>query len=93
MITVQTQTDIYTLEELTETAREKAILQHMDFLYSVADEDTPREISEEYTADSIEANEYFYYASGEMAQVVTYCGEHPRAGEQVLTQDGKEYTL
>ena len=43
--------------------------------------------------ESIEINEYIYFADGEMCHSVTYCGTHPRAGQTDITVHGEKITL
>lgn len=93
--------NIYQLSELSEKAKERAILDHLIFLDSIPEEceENGEMISQyiEHTTedaiDSIQANEYHYYHNGQLANCVTYCGKHPKAGITELTLNGEIYTL
>lgn len=94
--------EVFKLNELQEHARQRAIYEHENFLVSegqeIENEDGELETvaynpEEEQVIESIEANEYFFYSTGELADVVSYCGAHERAGETILKHDGKEYDI
>lgn len=108
--------NLYSFEELSEKAQNRAIREHRDFLLSVmqpedfisgdSEYDTPEQLSEQYdneynyvlsndapVVESIEANEYLFYADGAIANCTTYCGNHPLSGMTVLRVFGKEYRI
>lgn len=108
--------NLYQFSELSETAKQKAIQRHRDFLLSVMQQtdfisgdeeyDTPEQLQKcyeseyEYTdsndepiIESIEANDYLFFADGELTSCVTYCGKHPKAGITELTIGGDIYLL
>lgn len=98
---IQVTINLYSLNELSDKAKEKAINEHGDFLESVGFdyEDENGEMKMDYTrpteeeiADSIEANEYIFYANGDMANICQFVGAHPRAGEFEFTLNGETYT-
>jgi hypothetical protein len=51
------------------------------------------EHEEEQIIDSIEANDYLFFNSGEFAQTCTFTGKHPRAGETEFIFMDKSYLL
>lgn len=71
-----------------------------DFLQSIS-EDYRIILSNEYdyltseTAiiETIEANEYYFYSDGKLANCVTYTGKHEKAGTTELTFKNQIYTL
>ena len=83
--------NLYQFSELSEEAKQKAIFEHENFLLSIGIEqedeegetaiEYPEEITDSEVIESIEANEYYFFASGELADVVQYCGEHPESGK------------
>lgn len=93
---------IYSFSELNEAAKQKAIYEHIDFLDSVPEdyENEAGEMESEYVdhteaeaIESIEANDYFFYADGDLAHCVTYCGNHPEAGKTELKFHGEIYSI
>lgn len=50
------------------------------------------EENDEPCIESIETNDYLFYFNGEIAEAVTYCGNHPRTGETDITIHGETYT-
>ena len=77
---------LYSLDELSEKAKTKAISEHYDFMCSVGDYDESNDyIANEVIAENIRANDYLYYADGGLASCVTYCGKHEKAGTTQLT--------
>lgn len=94
--------NLYSFAELSEQAKERAISEHGIFLDSLPleyeDESGKfkveyHEHSEEEIIDSINANEYIFFADGEIASCVTYTGGHPKAGKTELKFAGEIYTL
>lgn len=49
--------------------------------------------SEEAIKETIEANEYFFFADGELANCTTYTGQHEKAGTTELNFHGEIYEL
>lgn len=94
------QINLYQFSELSEKAQQKAIYQHADFLLSegleVENEEGqieityPHEIEDNDVIESIEANEYYFFASGDLATVVKYCGDHPESGKIEFTFHGEK---
>ena len=85
--------NLYELNELTEKARQRAIDDHFNFLCSIGQEvegddgqmyTDYSEPDEQDVIESIEINEYLFYADGDMANCTTYTGEHPKAGTTEL---------
>lgn len=98
----QTNINLYEFAELSQKAQGKAISEHIDFMDSLPEESENEdgtmiseyiEHSEEDAIDSIEANEYLFYADGTLANCVTYCGAHPLAGITELKFHGEVYRL
>lgn len=93
--------NLYSFNELSEKSKEKAVTEHLDFLDSMPEEFEEEEgIIKKYiehstqeAVDSIETNEYLFYADGELAHVVQYTGKHPKAGTIELNFHGQIITL
>lgn len=92
---------LYSLDELSEDARQTAIEEHRRFLLDIMrpedfisgdpEYDTPEQLQEAYESEfdyysysddpiveSIEANEYLFFESGELAHAVEYTGGSKR---------------
>lgn len=96
------QINLYSFSELSETAKQKAVFEHQDFLNSVPIEcenengemvNEWHEHSEAETIESIEINEYYFFSDGNLANITNYFGKHPKAGQSILKFAGQEYTL
>ena len=94
--------NLYSFNELGEQSKQTAIFEHGNFLESVGQdyEDDNGEFQMDYTRpdddeikENILANEYVYFESGELAQCVTYCGNHPKSGITELTFHGRIYEI
>jgi myosin-crossreactive antigen len=94
--------NLYKFEELSEEAKEKAIIEHQDFLDSqpIECENEAGELvdewhshSEDETIESIEANEYIFFEDGSLTNCVTYTGKHPKAGKTEMTFKGRIYEI
>ena len=90
--------NIYSFNELSEKAKETAILEHGQFLDSqpidYEEEDGELKIeyiehSENEIIESIEMNEYLFFNNGELVESVTYCGNHPKKGITEITVFGQ----
>ena len=80
--------NLYEIHELSPKAKERAISDHYDFLASegmecenedgelVVEDYDP---TDEEVIESIEINEYMFYADGDIARCCRYVGEHPKA--------------
>lgn len=81
------------------------IMRPEDFISGDPEYDTPEMLRDAYNSEydyyeknddpiieSIEANEYLFYKSGELAHT-TYFYAGPREGEEVLHYQGKEYRI
>lgn len=91
--------ELFTFEELSESTKVVALWEHRGFMlekYNDSDFDesinmTYEEYEESLTdnevIENIEANDYYFFENGELADVVQ------RAGEKVLTYNGKEYKI
>lgn len=94
--------NVYSFDELSDKAKQKAIYEHGIFLDSQPEE-FETEIGElaweyvEHTEDeiveSIQINEYMFFADGTLANCVTYTGKHPKAGTTELNFKGEIFTL
>ena len=95
--------NLYDFADLSQGAKDKAIQDHREFLESLPEEceNEAGELEQYYRMDysneeiieNIEANEYIYFANGDMAACTTYTGEHPKAGTTELKFKGETYTL
>jgi hypothetical protein len=94
--------NLYQLQELQSVAKERAVAEHGNFLDSVPIEfeDENGKLLREYhehtkaeIIESIEANEYYFFADGELAPVTRYCGNHPKAGQNELKFHGQVLIL
>ena len=107
--------NLYTFEELSETAKTRAIdeqrrflLDNMhphDFISGDPEYDTPEQLEEQYNSEyfyvlenddpvieSIEANEYMYYASGAMAWIKYKFPNH-ETREMYIHHDGADILI
>lgn len=94
--------NLYEFSELSETAREKALMDQRDFELSTFEpsdyddsfEMTYEKFEEELTDDdlikTINANEYLYFFNGEMASICTYTGG-PKIGTTEFKFNGETY--
>ena len=77
-----------------------------DFITGIAEYDTPEELQKTYEAqydyyamndepiiENIEANDYLFFANGELAHTVHYCGGHPLSGETHFIFNGVDYII
>ena len=96
------QINLYSFNELSETAKQRAIYEHQSFLDFMPIEyeneegemiNEWHEHSEEETIESIEINEYLFFADGKMANVTRFCGKHPKAGQSILVFAGQKYAI
>jgi len=96
------QISLYSLSELSHEAKQKAIFDHKCFLDELPEEyeneegELVEEIvnhDEDETIASIEANDYLFYANGELAHCVTYTGNHPKSGKTEFRIEGSVYEL
>lgn len=95
--------NLLTFAELKGAAKQKAIDDHYSFMVSYPPDYEDEEgkmvtienydPDEEEVIDSIEVNEYYFFADGNLANCTTYTGEHPRAGETILEIGGEEYIV
>ena len=81
-------------------------MQPEDFISGDPEYDTPEQLSEQYDSEydyvlfnddpvveSIEINEYLFFADGAMANTTTFCGKHELAGKTVLRVYGNSYEV
>ena len=94
--------NLYSFNELSEQAKEKAIIDHSDFLESVLTdyEDEFGDIKNSYirptedeAIESIEINEYIFFQNGELANCTHYVGGHPKAGITEFNFNGTIYDI
>lgn len=92
--------NLYKLEELEQPARERAISEHGDFLDNEGElfEDESGNMVREYPehtvdeiVESINLNEYLFFADGKIASLTQYCGNHPKAGTIEFKLNGEIY--
>lgn len=81
--------NLYSFNELNKDAQEKALIDHASFLSSIPIkvENENGELVDEYmdyeredVIENIEINEYLFFFDGELADCITYTGEHPKSG-------------
>lgn len=83
-----------------------SIMKPEDFISGIAEYDTPEELQKIYEAEynyylfddkpiieDIEANDYLFFENGELAHTITYCGDHPLAGETHFIFNGADYII
>jgi uncharacterized protein YtpQ (UPF0354 family) len=107
MKTIKTEIKLYEYSELNKEAKERAFNEHEEFLrenpatyengeiiekYDNMDEWALNEIKE-YVEDSINANEYLFFESGEMANITHFTGKHEKAGKTEFCFLGKTYLI
>lgn len=95
--------NLYNFSELSEEAKQKAISEHEDFLLSIGQQEENEQgqlvtvyaetMEESEVIESIEANEYLFFADGDMAQYTTYTGKHKKAGQSELKFAGEIYSI
>ena len=80
--------------ELVGEARSKAMEEHRVFL---AMDDVDLHYSDGVwdidVISSIEANNYWFFKDGTLADTITYCGAHPKAGTTELKLFNKIYII
>ena len=94
---------LYSFNELTPVAKQKAIDEHYNFMVSYPpdyqDENGEMKIEEDYNPsedeviEDIEVNDYYFFGTGELARCTKFCGNHPRAGEQIMEIGDEEYII
>jgi len=85
---------------------ELSIMRPEDFISGIAEYDTPEKLQKTYEAqydyylmndepiiEIIEANDYLFFENGELAHTITYCGDHPLAGETHFIFKGANYII
>lgn len=83
-----------------------SIMRPEDFKTGIPEYDTPEELQKTYEAEfdyyamndepiieNIEANDYLFFANGELAHTVRYCGAHPLSGETHFIFHGEDYII
>ncbi len=99
---IKVEIELYKYDELNEEAKEKAYIEHYDFLSNAYykgeleehhfNTNTEKD-KKELTEDSIRANEYFFFSDGKLASCVTYTGKHEKAGITELKFQNKVYEV
>jgi hypothetical protein len=105
--TIKTEVKLYSYDELSEESKNKAFENHKYFLecnpsqyedkngvvqYDNMDEWTQQDIKE-FVEDSINANEYLFFESGEMAHITHFTGKHEKAGKTEFYFNGNVYLI
>jgi translation elongation factor EF-Ts len=94
--------NLYSFNELSKEAKERAINEHLEFMDSLPEESENEdgemveeyvEHSEEDAIESIDVNQYLFFEDGEMAHILTYVGGHKRAGTTEFFFHGKTYDI
>jgi hypothetical protein len=83
-----------------------SIMSPNDFITGISEYDTPEELQKIYKAEydyylmndepiieNINANDYLFFENGELAHTITYCGNHPLAGETHFIFNGMDYLI
>ena len=90
--------NLYKFDELSEEAKNKTIYEALNILDSepIECENENGEIvyeyvehTEEYAKEFILINDYLFFKNGTLAHTVTYCGDHPRAGQSEFFLNGE----
>ena len=90
---VQIKIKLYSYDELSEEAKEKAFNEQFNFLCYIAEEyETEKDIYN-FVEESIRLNEYLYFKDGEMANIVTYIGDQEKAESKEFIFKGERITL
>jgi hypothetical protein len=98
---------LYTIDELKDSSKEKAIREHREFLLCVTDTSdfeeninayidwiNDIESNDEPVLESIRMNEYLFFTDGEFVDTVTYVDKHPeKAGITELKLFGQVYII
>ena len=102
MKTIKTEINLYSYDELKEESKEKAFIEHEDFLNQLGEEfeneegvlikEYPNHNKEE-VEDSLRINEYLFFESGELANITHFTGEHEKAGTTEFYFNNKIYIL
>ena len=86
---VKIEIELFSYDELTGSAKTKALTQHWEFMDSIEEEyeDSNGEMVKEFVnhkrievEESIRINKYLFFKDGKMAHCVTYTGKHEKAG-------------
>jgi restriction endonuclease S subunit len=102
MKTIKTEINLYSYDELKEKAKDKAFIEHEDFLNQLGEEFENEEgvLIKEYVKhdkeeveDSLRINEYLFFESGEIAHIMHFTGEHEKAGTTKFYFNDKVYIL
>ena len=89
---------LYSFEELSQEAKNKAINEAIEFLNSepIEYENENGEIVYEYfehdesqAEQFIDVNDYLFFKNGNLAHTVTYCGNHQKAGQSEFFLHGE----
>ena len=89
---------LYSFEELTKEAKQKAIDKAIEWLDSepIEYENENGEIVYEYfehdesqAEQFIDVNDYLFFKNGTLAHTVTYCGNHPKTGRSEFFLHGE----
>ena len=96
---------LYDVTELSKESQSKVIEEHKSFLIDIyRDEDYDpcfnmtrskyaKSLTKAEIIEDIQNNEYLFFADGTQAEVVTYCGKHPKAGVTEFKLFGEIYEV
>ena len=93
---------LYSFSELSKKAKRRAIEAHREFMLSIMEPDDFETGIVEYDyyarndepiIENIKANDYLFFENGELAHTITYCGNHPLAGETHFIFNGVDYLI
>jgi len=94
--------NLYSFNELSKKAQQKAIYSHAEFMATMPVmveneagemeeifEEFGSDFEDEQVIDNIEANDYLFFEDGKLAHCTTYTGGHHKAGITELHFHGK----
>lgn len=82
---------LYSFNELTAEAQEKAINEQAIFLTETNEE--YENITREEVINSILINDYLFFEDGEMAHITHYTGKHEKTGKTEFHFHGKTFDI
>ncbi len=86
--------NLYSFSELSKGSQNKAFNNHLEFLNSLQNTCNEFEnLTRSDVIDSIEMNDYLFFADGEIAPCTTYTGKHRKSGITELNLQGEIYTI
>lgn len=99
---IKVEIEIYSYDELSGDAKNKAFDEHKEFLDSLEEEyeNEEGELIKEFidhdkesVEDSLKINEYWFFNDGSLLDCVTYTGKHEKSGTTELKFQNKIYLI